>query len=64
MNKRFKGARFDKRIIRYGKRIIYPGDNFFQVNVGSVGEDADAVVQGRNHEYSCAKTAIKTGMIY
>jgi hypothetical protein len=64
MNKRFKGSRFDERIIGYGKDIIYSGNQVFQINIRTVGEDADTIIQGGDHKNNRPKPAIGTRMIH
>lgn len=63
MNKRFKGSQFDERIIGYGKDIIDPGNEIFQVDIRAVGEYADAIILRRDHKDNRPEASVGTSMV-
>ena len=63
MNKRFKGSRFDERIIIHTKDFIDTGNQLFEVNISAVGKYTDAIISRRDHINDCAESAIESGMI-
>jgi len=63
MNKRFKGAGFDERIISYSEDQIDACDQFFKVYISAVGENTNAIINRRDHKYHSTESAIESRMI-
>ena len=63
MNKRFKGTRFDKRIMGYVKDLIDAVNQLLQVNIITIGKNTDAIINGRDHTYNCPETTVESGVI-
>jgi hypothetical protein len=64
MNKRFKGSRFDERIIVDTKDMIDAGNQFLEINISAVRENTDAIINRGDHKYNCAETSVEPGVIY
>ena len=45
------------------KDFIDTGNQFFEVNITAVGEDADAIIKRRDHEYDCAESTIESRVV-
>ena len=63
MNKRFKGPRFDKRIMGDMKDLIDVAYQLLQVNIITIGKNTDAIINGRDHKYNGPETTVGSGMI-
>ena len=63
MNKRFKGSRFDERIISHAKDLIDMFNQYLEVDITPVRENTDAIVDRRDHINNRAESTVESRVI-